>query len=40
MWSDHPFSQRNVTTERTVEVGLRGNWEVEEGGGGGGGDKI
>ena len=35
MWSDHPFSQRNVTTERTVEVGLRGNWEVEEGGGGG-----
>ena len=32
MWSDHPFSQRNRTTERTVEVGLRGDWEVEEGG--------
>ena len=37
MWSDHPFSQRNVTTERTVEVGLRGNWEVEERGEGEGG---
>ena len=22
MWHDHPFSQRNMTTERTVEVGL------------------
>ena len=22
MWHDHPFSQRNMTTERTVEMGL------------------
>ena len=25
MWSDHPFSQRNRTTERTVKVGVGGD---------------
>ena len=34
MWRDHPFSQRNKTTERAVGVGVGGN--KEEGGGGGG----
>ena len=32
MWCDHPFSQRNRTTERTVWVGVAGNREVEGGG--------
>ena len=30
MWWDHPFSQRNKTTERTVGVGVGGD---REGGG-------
>ena len=34
MWHDHPFSQRNRTTERTVRVGFGGDREV------GGLDKI
>ena len=33
MWRDHPFSQRNKTTERAVGVGVGG--DKEEGGGGG-----
>ena len=28
MWRDHPFSQRNRTTERTVGVGLGGDRKV------------
>ena len=28
MGRDHPFSQRNKTTERTVGVGLKGDREV------------
>ena len=32
MWCDQPFSQRNMTTERTGEVGVGGDREV--------GDKI
>ena len=32
----HPFSQRNITTERTVGVGFGGDRKVEGGGGGGG----
>ena len=31
MWLDHSFSQKNMTTERTVRVGLGGDREVEEG---------
>ena len=37
MWHDHPFSQRNMTTERTVEMGLEmterlGEWaKLEKG---------
>ena len=27
MWCDHPFSQRNMTTERTVGVGVGGDKE-------------
>ena len=44
MWCDHPFSQRNRRTERTVGVevggyrkmGERGLTKFEKGGGGGG----
>ena len=32
MWCDHPFSQRNRATERTVWVGVAGNREVGGGG--------
>ena len=28
MWYDHPFSSRNMTTERTVKVGVGGDREV------------
>ena len=28
MWHDHPLSQRNRTTERTVKVGVGGDREV------------
>ena len=28
MWHDHPFSQRNMTTERAVVVGFGGDKEV------------
>ena len=31
MWYDHPFSQRNRTTERTVGVGVGGYKEVQGG---------
>ena len=31
MWRDHPFSQRNRTTERTVGVGVGGDKEVAGG---------
>ena len=34
MWNDHPFSQRNRTTQRTVGVEIGGKKEVEGGGGG------
>ena len=30
MWRDHPFSQRNMATERTVGVGVGGDREVGE----------
>ena len=33
MWGDHPFSQRNMTTERTMGVGVGGDREVRGGGG-------
>ena len=33
MWSDHPFSQRNRATERTVGIWVGGDREVGEGGG-------
>ena len=29
MWHDHPFSQRNKTTERAMEVGIGGDREEE-----------
>ena len=32
MWHNHPFSQRNRTTKRTVTVGVGGDREVGEGG--------
>ena len=35
MWYDHPFSQRNMTTEKTVGVGVGGSRKV----GGRGGQK-
>ena len=38
MWHDHPFSQRNKSTEGTV--GVRFGGDREKGGGGGGGGKI
>ena len=28
MWRDHPFSQRNRTTEKTVGVGFGGDRKV------------
>ena len=28
MWWDHPFSLRNMTAERTVQVGFRGDREA------------
>ena len=31
MWCDHPFSQRNRTTERTAGMGVLGDREVGEG---------
>ena len=37
MWRDHPFSQRNRTTERTVGLGFESDREV---GGMGGLNKI
>ena len=37
MWRDHPFSHRNMTTEKTVGAGVGGDREV---GVGGGVDKI
>ena len=33
MWRDHPFGQRNMTTERTMGVGVGGDREVRGGGG-------
>ena len=30
MWCDNPFSLRNMTTERTVEVGVGGDREVNQ----------
>ena len=33
IWRDHPFSQRNKTTERAVGVGVGGDREVRGGGG-------
>ena len=35
MWCDHPFSQRNMTTERAVGEWVRGGREVGVVGGGG-----
>ena len=35
MWRDHPFNQRNMTTERGVGLGVVGDREV-----GAGVDKI
>ena len=35
MWRDHPFNQRNMTTERAVRLGVVGDREV-----GAGVDKI
>ena len=32
MWCDHPFSQRNMTTEKTVGTGAGGDREVGVGG--------
>ena len=32
MWCDHPFSQRNMTTEKTVGAGAGGDREVGVGG--------
>ena len=34
MWHNHPFSQRNKTTERAVGVGVGGKREWGVGGGG------
>ena len=31
MWRDHPFSQRNRTTEKTVGVGFGGDRKVRGG---------
>ena len=36
MWRDHPFSQRNKTTERTLGVGVAVNREM----GGGSGQNL
>ena len=35
MWCDHTFSQRIMTTEKTVEAAVGGDREVGVGGGGG-----
>ena len=32
MWRDHPFSQRNKTTERTVGMEVGGDRDVGESG--------
>ena len=32
MWRDHPFSHRNMTTEKTVGAGVGGDREVGMGG--------
>ena len=32
IWCDHPFSQRNKETERTMRLGVRGDREVVGGG--------
>ena len=34
MWCDHPFSQRIMTTEKTVEAAVGGDRKVGVGGGG------
>ena len=33
MWFDEPFTQRNITTEKTVELGVGGheNWKRKGG---------
>ena len=36
MWHDHPLSQGNMTTERTMGLGVGGDNKMEGGGGGGG----
>ena len=33
MWCDHPLSQRNMTTERAVGMGVGGDRKVEAEGG-------
>ena len=33
MWHDHPISQRNRTTERTVGVGVGSDRDIGDGGG-------
>ena len=42
MWCDHPFSQRNRITDRTVGVEVGSDREVERGewGWGGGGQNL
>ena len=40
MWNDHPFSQRNRTTQRTVGVEIGRDKEVGGGAGGGEVDKT
>ena len=32
MWYNHPFNQRNRTTQRKVGVGVGGDRQVQEGG--------
>ena len=39
MWHDHPLSQGNMTTERTMGLGVGGDNKMEGGGGGGGGGR-
>ena len=34
MWHDHPLSQGNMTTERTMGLGVGGDNKMEGGGGG------
>ena len=33
MWHDHPLSQGNMTTERTMGLGVGGDNKMEGGGG-------